>query len=333
MNYYTAWLLAILPIVSGCVASENNSSTPTCALPKTYKWQSTGPLANPVSGYVALKDFSSTFYKGQHLVYATSIDKNQGFGSMGFGLFSNWSDMATASQTQMKISSLAPSLFYFAPKDIWIYAYEWCGKDAFCYFTSKDPSNVHGWSASQVLYSGPSGLDEAVIGDDTDMYLFYAADNGNIYQTRMPIGNFPGNFGSTSKIVVSGQSNYTYEAVEVYTVQGQNQYLMIVEAVGENGRYFHSYTSSRLNGTWTPQPGASTEASPFAGKANSGATWTNDISSGDLVRTNPDQTQTINACHLEFLYQGRDPKSADQPYNLRPYRPGVLSLTQTPPKN
>jgi Glycosyl hydrolase family 62 len=305
------------------IAANLSSNSSPCALPKTFKWTSTGPLAQPKSGWVSLKDFSSVVCNNQHIVYMSTVNNSEKYGG-AMMTFTNWSQMATATQYPIPVGGVAPTLMYFSPKRIWVLMYEW-GPWPFSYLTSTDPTNPSGWSAPHELYGGPS-IDETVICNSTTAYLFFANDNGNIYRASMPLGDFPGAFTNPTTIMTDTKANL-FEAVQVYTVKGANQYLMLVEAMGRAGRYFRSFTATDLAGSWTPL--AASESNPFAGKANvtfsGGNAWTSDISSGDLVRTNPDETQTIDPCNLQFLYQGVV-HTEGRSYNQLPWQPGVLTL-------
>lgn len=293
----------------------------TCDLPTTFKWKGGGPLAQPKNGSVAMKDFTHVVHDGQHIVYFTTFQSSWGSAMM---VFKDWSDAAAVPQTKISFG-IAPTLFYVTPKKFWVIAYQW-GPHKFSYRTSSNPADVNGWSGEKSLYNtalpagGTGPIDQTVICDRAKCYLFYAGDNGHIYKSSLPVDSFPGEFPPAEDSGIVGTAQNLFEAVQVYKVDGADKFLMIVEAQG-SARYFRAFTAKNLDGPWTLL------TNDFAVKKNVvlESDWTNDISHGDLVRLNADETFTIDPCNLQLVFQGRDPRINTE-YGKLPYRLGLLTL-------
>jgi endo-1,4-beta-xylanase len=282
------------------------------------------------------------FFNGRWHVFA-SVANSSGYGLVYLN-FTDWSQAASATHVYLDRTPIgagyraAPQVFFFAPQNLWYLVYQ-TGNAS--YSTNPDISNPNGWSAPRNFYSSMPAIiaqnigngfwvDMWVICDTANCYLFSSDDNGHLYRSQTTVGSFPNGFTNTVIAMQDSNRNNLFEASNVYKVAGQNQYLLLVEAIGSDGRrWFRSWTSSAIAGPWSAL--AATESNPFARSNNvtfSGTAWTRDISHGEMVRAGTDQTLTISPCNIRYLYQGLDPNAGGD-YNSLPWRLALLTQTNS----
>jgi hypothetical protein len=325
--------------------SVSPSGQPTGSLPSSFRWSSSNILISPkpdASHAVAgIKDPTVVFANGRYHVFA-SVANSAGY-NLVYLNFTDWSQAGAATHFYLDRTPIgtgyraAPQVFYFAPQNLWYLVFQ-NGNAA--YSTNPDISNPNGWSAPRNFYSGMPAIiqqnigsgfwvDMWVICDAANCYLFSSDDNGHLYRSQTTLANFPSGFDANTVIAMQDTNrNNLFEASNVYKVQGTNQYLLIVEAIGSDGkRWFRSWTSTSIAGPWNSL--ANTESNPFARANNvtfSGTAWTRDISHGEMLRAGTDQTLTISPCNMRYVYQGLDP-GASGDYNSLPWRLGLLTQT------
>ncbi|MFD2767443.1 non-reducing end alpha-L-arabinofuranosidase family hydrolase [Micromonospora eburnea] len=312
-----------------------------------FNWiSSSEPVITPqqAAGHdlVSVKDPSVVWYGGKWHVFMTTFDAKAGW-TMAYKSFRNWSQADAAPQYMLDQSAIgpgyraAPQVFYFAPQKLWYLIFQSDGGGSYSTTTNiDDPSS---WSKPKNFYSSMPQIIRDNIGqgywvdfwticDDAKCYLFSSDDNGHLYRSETSLRNFPNGFDNSTVIAMADPNRFDlFEASNVYRLGDSGSYLLLVEAIGSDGRrWFRSWTSPHISGPWAPL--ADTEAAPFARSNNvhfpSGA-WTKDISHGEMIRAGNGQQLTIDPCSQnKFLYQGLDP-SAGGDYGLLPYRLGLLT--------
>jgi hypothetical protein len=320
--------------------SGTASAAASSVIATPLKWTASGVLIEPVSDdthkIVSVKDPTVVRYDGLWHVYATAYSTSAATWSMVYLNFEEWSEAPQAKLTYIDVNPglkgyhCAPHLFYFTPDEKWYLVFQ-SQQPQYC--TTDDISNPESWTEPQNFFdrmpeSTPRlPIDYHIICDDSHAYLFFTGDDGRFYRCRTTIDDFPQGM-SDPEIAIDDSRNNLFEGSMTYKVKGSDTYLTIIEALSP-ARYYRAWTSNDLNGEWTPLEGAESWESPFAGINNvsfeSGVNaWTREISHGELLRDNYDQTPTIDPLNLRFLFQGRAADSGG-PYHMLPYRLGLLT--------
>lgn len=337
--------IVALGLVSGLAACSTSLHAPKPAA-ATFSWVSSPPLISPQPDpgqtIYGVKDPSIVYVDGKYHVFMTTA------GSAGWGLaytsFSNWSEASSAKIVPLDKSPMgpgyraAPQVFYFAPQKTWYLIYQ--GADPL-YSTSNDISDPTSWTAPKPLFSvvpdiikhpqGHGWLDFWVICDEKKCYLFNTDDHGRLLRSETDIGRFPNGFHNTVA-VLNEKTEDLFEASNTYRIANTQTYITLVEAMSPKGRYFRIWKSNGLDGKW--EPFSSAPMNTFASSTNVEQLWSDGISHGEIIRTNADQTMTIDPCRpLEYLFQGNDPAVRASEYIKLPYRLGVITAKGGNPVN
>ncbi len=301
-----------------------------CDLPDKLKWTSSPPLITPQDNFINVKDPSIVFFDDRYHVFATA------FADAYRSIYLNFTDFDQAPAAPHTVFSpgaptVAPHVFYFRPHKRWYIFTQWPVQ----YTTSENISDPSSWTKAKPIWpdapeSHAGAVDYWVICNESHCYMFFFKNNGTMYQVKTPIGDFP-NFDINEVMVPtvegSGGRNILFEAGNVYKLKGKEKYLLMVEGWGasEKQRLYRAWTSATLDGPWVSYK--TTEEEPFAGMSNVSypdGQWSKQISHGEMIRAGWDETMELDACNMQFLYQGVDVGKHAGAYDARPYRLGLL---------
>jgi len=304
-----------------------------------FKWTSTSPLVSPIERTndrcISAKDPSIVQFKGRWHLFCT-IRSQKRTHQIEYLSFDDWNHADAAPRHVLTVTSgyfCAPQVFYFEPHRKWYMIYQALDENRKVklqpvFSSSMNLADPQSWSAPVFLYPAhpdnvEGWIDFWVICDDTKAHLFFTSNNGKLWRAETKLADFP--FGWNQPAIVLRAD--IFEASHTYRLKGRNQFLTVIEAVGQEGRrYYKAYVADRLDAEWKPL--AATAEKPFAGWTNvrfEGSPWTDSISHGELLRTGYDQRMEVDPANLMFLYQGvSDAARRGKKYGDIPWRLGLL---------
>jgi hypothetical protein len=327
---------------------SDTDSVEACDVPDAFSWNGHVEMVSPdePAGMIAIKDPTAVIIEDNWHIYATMNflnDTSDGGTQLGMTYLTgtDWSEVTDAQKVaaggnpNLSPYKAAPQLFFFSPRQEWYLVYQ-MDNQVPAYSTSSEPTDTMSWSTpTEFMDVSPDiegfGWDYWVICDEMNCYLFFTRANGVLYRAQTTINAFPDGFQVDTLVEVMRDPNVNalYEGCSVYRIAGTEKYLLLVEAFGSNGRYYRSWTSTGLDGEWEVL--AADDSNPFVSRNNIGNISVIPdcgIEHGELVRQNPDETMTVKACAMQFMFSCLTHTSGVGMNEYFYYSLGLLESTQ-----
>ncbi|MGC1272414.1 MAG: non-reducing end alpha-L-arabinofuranosidase family hydrolase [Planctomycetaceae bacterium] len=330
-------------IMGTVLLSVAGTATADDPLPADFHWTTGPPVVEPAAvdgeAWHSVKDPTIVRHDGKWHLFVTVRGMNRSH-AIVYLAFADWKDANAAPRHVLSNHDgyfCAPQVFFFTPHKKWYLICQaasesWEPDYQPAFATTDDVSDPDSWSKLTPLYGyKPKNLkgwiDFWVICDEVQAHLFYTSNDGNMWRSSTPIGDFPKDW-SEPELVLDAD---VFEASHTYKLKGHDKYLTIVEAENGHGwRYYKAYVADRLDGDWKPL--AATKDYAFASMKNVEQTagrWTDAISHGELLRSGVDETLEVDPANLRFLFQGvQDEEKQGKKYGDISWKLGLLELAE-----
>lgn len=328
------WFLMCQTVVVGQIPDDGR-----------FRWRVSEPLLSVQTArlpkskeeWIAVKDPSIVRHGDRWHLFCTLRKNKTGSGRIriGYVSFDDWKNATRSNWSVLELTDGyhgAPQIFWFAPQEKWYLIYQ--AEDASrglkygpCFSTNSDLAKPEQWTKPVPLYVVPegkkAGLDFWVICDAKKAHLFFTSLNGKMWRAETLLSDFPNKGWSEPKVVLKAD---IYEASHTYALRGQNRFLTVVEAQGNQRRYFKAFVADSLDGEWKPL--AATRNQPLVAPlnvTNQKNSWATSYSHGEFIRTGHDQLLEIDPAKLELLFQGAsDEGYRNKSYGQIPWQLGLL---------
>lgn len=337
----TSALLIILCFINVNLKAQNQSK---------ISWKVNTPMFTATAGNsfdnISVKDPSIVFQNGKwHLFYSAFGEGNTL--QIGYANAPSLSEINDSKRTMLEFSNnenlankyAAPQVFYFEPHKKWYLIFQGYWNNVQPLYSSTDNIEDPGsWTQPKTLmpkFEKNSWVDFYVICDNEFAYLTYSRDYRSVYAVKTKIENFPQGFDLENPIMLIDDKRVDFgEAAHIYKAKGTDEYHMIYEVSDlENNkmRSYSLYSSMSIEGPWK------VKHTDYAAKKllimnESTNGWPEEVSHGEMLRTNFSQTMEYDPVHVRFLMQGIISKERGENYTpdkywMLPWKFGIIETT------